>query len=185
MSPFVRSTLSSLSALCCSNRSLFQCCSFISPRALMRWLRLIGCGYQSRWKNAPRSAFLTPNSRGVPFNELDHFPQGLLQTAIFRLQRLVHIHRLLRTYPNELHDHGGKSALLIIMLNLSPSADSVNMPFERRALHAWTIFQASWLYQSSQLMTSLKRAQLRQRAKNRQLVDGEASNGRVNRPKQE
>ncbi|XP_032666856.1 transmembrane protein 18 [Odontomachus brunneus] len=47
------------------------------------------------------------------------------------------------------------------------------------------IMVASWLYQSSQLMTSLKRAQLRQQAKNRQLVDGEASNGRVSRPKQE
>lgn len=46
-------------------------------------------------------------------------------------------------------------------------------------------FQASWLYQSSQLMTSLKRAQLRQQAKNRQ-SDGEATNERtVARPKHE
>ncbi|KAH0946839.1 hypothetical protein HN011_008564 [Eciton burchellii] len=40
------------------------------------------------------------------------------------------------------------------------------------------IMVASWLYQSSQLMTSLKRAQLRQRAKNRQL-DSEANNGKM------
>ncbi|XP_012223753.1 transmembrane protein 18 [Linepithema humile] len=45
------------------------------------------------------------------------------------------------------------------------------------------IMVASWLYQSSQLMTSLKRAQLRQQAKNRQL-DDEAANGRMaDRPK--
>jgi transmembrane protein 18 len=47
------------------------------------------------------------------------------------------------------------------------------------------IMVASWLYQSSQLMTSLKRAQLRQQAKNRQ-TDGEASSERTAaRPKQE
>lgn len=36
--------------------------------------------------------------------------------------------------------------------------------------------QASWLYHSSQLMTSLKRAQLRQQAKSRQ-IEGESTNG--------
>ncbi|RLU22773.1 hypothetical protein DMN91_005051 [Ooceraea biroi] len=40
------------------------------------------------------------------------------------------------------------------------------------------IMVASWLYQSSQLMTSLKRAQLRQQAKNRQL-DGETNNSKM------
>ncbi|KAF7992236.1 hypothetical protein HCN44_001561 [Aphidius gifuensis] len=37
------------------------------------------------------------------------------------------------------------------------------------------IMVASWLYQSSQLMTNLKRAQLRQQAKNR-VVEGEIDN---------
>ncbi|KAL0119746.1 hypothetical protein PUN28_007884 [Cardiocondyla obscurior] len=46
------------------------------------------------------------------------------------------------------------------------------------------ILVASWLYQSSQLMMSLKRAQLRQQAKNRQ--SDEATNDRtVVRPKHE
>lgn len=44
------------------------------------------------------------------------------------------------------------------------------------------IMVASWLYQSSQLMTSLKRAQLRQQAKHRQL-DDEAANGKMVRLK--
>ncbi|XP_039314081.1 transmembrane protein 18 isoform X2 [Solenopsis invicta] len=49
------------------------------------------------------------------------------------------------------------------------------------------IMVASWLYQSSQLMTFLKRAQLRaQQAKNRQLDDRVATNGeRTARPKHE
>jgi len=52
-----------------------------------------------------------------------------------------------------------------------------------RAYNVMT-FQASWLYQSSQLMTSLKRAQLRQQAINRQ-TNGEATNERtVVRPRQ-
>ncbi|XP_012270140.1 transmembrane protein 18 isoform X2 [Orussus abietinus] len=48
------------------------------------------------------------------------------------------------------------------------------------------IMVASWLYQSSQLMTSLKKAQLREQAKNRKL-EGEANsaNGKSNRQKQE
>ncbi|KAG5333358.1 TMM18 protein, partial [Acromyrmex heyeri] len=46
------------------------------------------------------------------------------------------------------------------------------------------IMVASWLYQSSQLMTSLKRAQLRQQAINRQ-TNGEATNERtIARPRQ-
>jgi hypothetical protein len=36
--------------------------------------------------------------------------------------------------------------------------------------------QASWLYQSSQLMTSLKRAQLRQQAKHRLTTNRDTSN---------
>ncbi|CAL1682128.1 unnamed protein product [Lasius platythorax] len=40
------------------------------------------------------------------------------------------------------------------------------------------IMVASWLYQSSQLMTNLRRAQLRQQVKNRQL-DGETVNGKL------
>ncbi|GAB1868827.1 Transmembrane protein 18 [Camponotus japonicus] len=49
------------------------------------------------------------------------------------------------------------------------------------------IMVASWLYQSSQLMTSLRRAQLRQRVKNRRL-NGETTNGKqlmIMRPKHE
>ncbi|KAG7207510.1 hypothetical protein KM043_009142 [Ampulex compressa] len=48
------------------------------------------------------------------------------------------------------------------------------------------IMIASWLYQSSQLMTSLKRAQLRQQARNRH-IDGEPknANGNTVRQKQE
>lgn len=46
--------------------------------------------------------------------------------------------------------------------------------------------QASWLYQSSQLMTSLKRAQLRQQARNRQLEDESTNaNGTAIREKQD
>ncbi|XP_053998795.1 transmembrane protein 18 [Hylaeus anthracinus] len=48
------------------------------------------------------------------------------------------------------------------------------------------IMIASWLYQSSQLMTSLKRAQLRQQARNRQIEDESMNvNGTVVREKQE
>ncbi|XP_053981400.1 uncharacterized protein LOC128877833 [Hylaeus volcanicus] len=48
------------------------------------------------------------------------------------------------------------------------------------------IMIASWLYQSSQLMTSLKRAQLRQQARNRQIEDESVNvNGTVVREKQE
>ncbi|KZC14225.1 Transmembrane protein 18, partial [Dufourea novaeangliae] len=48
------------------------------------------------------------------------------------------------------------------------------------------IMIASWLYQSSQLMTSLKRAQLRQQARNRQIEDESSNiNGNVIREKQE
>ncbi|XP_015592322.1 transmembrane protein 18 [Cephus cinctus] len=48
------------------------------------------------------------------------------------------------------------------------------------------IMVASWLYQSSQLMTSLKKAQLREQAKNRR-TDGESTttNGKSARQKQE
>ncbi|XP_051176511.1 transmembrane protein 18 [Leptopilina boulardi] len=48
------------------------------------------------------------------------------------------------------------------------------------------IMVASWLYQSSQLMTSLKRAQLRQKVKSRQIEDESLnSNGNVIRQKQD
>ena len=48
------------------------------------------------------------------------------------------------------------------------------------------IMVASWLYQSSQLMTSLKRAQLRQQARNRQLEDESTNaNGTAVREKQD
>ncbi|XP_043527088.1 transmembrane protein 18 isoform X1 [Frieseomelitta varia] len=48
------------------------------------------------------------------------------------------------------------------------------------------IMIASWLYQSSQLMTSLKRAQLRQQARNREMEDDSVNaNGTVVREKQE
>ena len=48
------------------------------------------------------------------------------------------------------------------------------------------IMIASWLYQSSQLMTSLKRAQLRQQARNREIEDESVNtNGTVVREKQE
>lgn len=48
------------------------------------------------------------------------------------------------------------------------------------------IMVASWLYQSSQLMTSLKKAQLRQKVKSQQ-IEGESSsiNGSFSRQKQE
>ncbi|XP_043466235.1 transmembrane protein 18 [Leptopilina heterotoma] len=48
------------------------------------------------------------------------------------------------------------------------------------------IMVASWLYQSSQLMTSLKRAQLRQKVKSRQIEEESSNtNGNVTRQKQD
>ncbi|KYM96361.1 Transmembrane protein 18 [Cyphomyrmex costatus] len=60
----------------------------------------------------------------------------------------------------------------------------ISVVFSMPILMNCMIMVASWLYQSSQLMTSLKRAQLRQQAKNRQTND-EATNERtVTRPRQ-
>nr|KAF7431613.1 hypothetical protein H0235_004537 [Vespula pensylvanica] len=62
----------------------------------------------------------------------------------------------------------------------------ISIVFSTPILMNCMIMVASWLYQSSQLMTSLKRAQLRQQAKNRQ-SNGDLSNANdnTNRQKQE
>ncbi|KOX73154.1 Transmembrane protein 18 [Melipona quadrifasciata] len=62
----------------------------------------------------------------------------------------------------------------------------ISVVFSMPILMNCMIMIASWLYQSSQLMTSLKRAQLRQQARNREMEDDSVNtNGTVVREKQE
>lgn len=116
--------------------------------------------------------------------------QGLLEATVFRFERALHINCFFCSHINKLYDNGGKCAV----------------PFSHLCFYFFTQFfchfnklifllliilirkkllQASWLYQSSQLMTSLKRAQLRQQAKNRQNeTNAVNTNGKL-RPKTE
>jgi len=138
----------------------------INEVAATNWMYVLNCSVSKRFSfPSSFSGFNNPlNNFHRVFSRQQYFDsQGLFISIVFSVPILINC--------------------MIMVVSVATSSDMHSTVL----LHALIVvtFQASWLYQSSQLMTSLKRAQLRQQAKNRQ-SDGEATNERTAiRPKHE